>query len=188
MWSVYGRSFEKRYTDLLPLIPRGASVVDLCAGDAYFYRRYLKPLGTEYHGLDESPRFVRRGRARGVEMQQFDVRTGTVPVADVVMMQASLYHFLEAAPAVIGRMLASARERVIVTEAVVSLSDSPNPIVARFARWATTPAGAPRDYTGNRYTRESLDAVFRTFPSFVESFPIAGGREVAGVFRGCHGT
>lgn len=184
MRCVYGRAFEQRYTDLLPHIPVNASVVDLCAGDAYLYRHYLRERGCSYHGLDYSRHFVRRGRERGIRMDTFDVHHDPIPVADIVLMQASLYQFMDHAQTVLGRMLASARQTVIVTEAVVSLSDSKNPLVAAFARRVTTPAGAPKGYTGNRYTRATLDALFREFPSFVESFPIAGGREWAGVFRG----
>ena len=187
MRCVYGRNFERRYTDLLPHVPEGVSVVDLCAGAAYLYRRYLSTMGVSYHGLDYSRHFVERGRARGVRMDEFDVHRDPIPEADVVMMQASLYQFMDHAPALIRRMLAAARRKVIITEAIVSLSDSRNPLLASFARRVTTPAGAPQGYTGSRFTRESLDALFRAFPSFVESFAIAGGRELAGVFRGSQG-
>lgn len=94
MRMLYGRNFRARYEALAAEIPPHAQVIDLCAGDAYLYRHYLRKKGVNYLGLELSPQFVAAGQAQGVALQEFNVWKDKIPAAEVVIMQASLYQFL----------------------------------------------------------------------------------------------
>ena len=92
-------------------------------------------------------------------------------------MQASLYHFLPGADTIVDRMLAAARERVIIAEPIRNLSSSGLPLVALIGRRAADP-GAGSDGHAQRFDEPALDRLMRPYErQTVEAFTIPGGRE-----------
>ncbi len=106
---LYGRYFEERYRAVAAEIDQGIKIVEVCSGDAYLYRKYLKPKQVEYIGLDVSPYFVAYGVRHGVPIRKFNLWEDSIPATDVVLMQASLYQFLPNAKYIMEKMLAAAR-------------------------------------------------------------------------------
>ena len=181
---LYGRHFQSRYTALAAEIEPGAQVLDVCAGDCYLYLNYLKAKGVDYTALDASPEMVAAAVQRGVKARIFDLWTGEVRPANVVVLQASLYQFYEHAETVLLKLQRSARQRLIVAEPVRNLSDSPLGWLAQLSHSLTVPDAANEQYSGQRFNEESLAYLFTSIPGFERSYPIPGGREVIGIFRG----
>jgi SAM-dependent methyltransferase len=181
---LYGRYYAARDAAVAAHVPDGASVLELCCGPARLYERELRGRIGGYIALDASERFVARLRRRGVDARQADVATAALPVADVVVMQASLYHFIPAAEAMLRRMRAAARASVIVAEPVRNLASSSNGLLARLgAGGAATSGGAQPQ----RFDAESLRALVRgAFADDAIAFhgPIPGGREHLYVLTG----
>ncbi len=180
---LYGRHFRARYETLAAEIPAGAKVVDLCAGDAYLYRHFLRQKGVDYLGLELSPQFVAAGQAQGVPMREFNVWNDKIPAAEVVIMQASLYQFLPNTDAVVQKMLAAARSKVIIAEPIRNLSEEDG-WLGKISRAMTKPRAEDGAYSGRRFNETSLRGLFSSFAAFERSFLIPGGREMVGVFRG----
>lgn len=180
---LYGRHFADRYGAVAGEIEDGSDVVDVCAGDARLYLRHLRGRPVKYTALDLSPHMVRWAARHGVDARVFDALSDDIPACDVAVMQGSLYQFLPDARPVLEKMLSVARRKVVVAEPVANLSSSAHPWLARLSRRLTDPGGRAA-YTGERFDREGLEAFFSSFPEFDRLFPINGGRECVGVFRG----
>ncbi len=180
---LYGRYYAARDAAVAAHVPDGASVLDLCCGPARLYERELRGRIGAYVALDANERFVARLRRRGVDARRADVSTAELPVADVVVMQASLYHFMPAAAAMLRRMRAAARTSVIVAEPVRNLASSRLGVVARLGAGAAATAGGAQ---AQRFDAESLGALMRgTFGDAVAFHaPIPGGREHLYVLTG----
>jgi hypothetical protein len=185
---LFGRFFKARYQVIDNLISRGAEVIDVCAGDCRLYLDFLQKKGVKYLGLEYSPHFVRWANRAGVEAKIFDVWKDDIPAADVVVMQASLYQFIPREEEVLEKLLASSRKWVIIAEPVRNVSDSRFGLLAKLGRLLTQPRRqGDGKYTGDRFNRESLTRLFRSFEEFERSFLIPGGREMVGIFRGLNG-
>jgi SAM-dependent methyltransferase len=181
MRALYGRHYTARYAAVAELVPTGASVVELCCGPGVLYRRFLDGKVGSYTGLDYSPRFVSLLRRRGIDARLFEVG-GEVPVptADVVIMQASLYHFLADSARVIEQMRSAAREQVIVVEPIRNLTTDHPRLRRLLGRFTDAGTGAQPQ----RFDEPALDALFASFPGAVErSLLLPGGREKAYVVR-----
>jgi hypothetical protein len=63
---------------------------------------------------------VRWARRRGIDARQFDITRSQPPRCDVAVIQASLYQFLPDARPVVEKLIEAAREKVIVSEPVVT--------------------------------------------------------------------
>ena len=174
---LYGRNYAARMSVVAELVPAGASVAELCCGPGTLYTRHLRGRAGSYIGVDVNERFVAALRRRGVDARQLDVANAAepLPAADVVIMQASLYHFLPDAAAIVDRMLAVARDRVIVSEPVRNLATSDLPGVALLGRRAADPGvGAHAE----RFTEATLDRLMARYRErTLAAFPIPGGRE-----------
>lgn len=181
---LYGRHFNARYAAIAAEISSGVAVVDVCAGDAYLYLKYLRSRSVQYLGLDLSPYMVRWASGRGVPMRQFDARTDEIPIGDVVVMQASLYQFLPRAEPIVRKLIAAARRAVIITEPIRNLSSSGNPLLSIVGRRMTVPASGTQSYSGQRFNEKSLTDLFHSFESFERAYILPGGREMLGVFGG----
>jgi SAM-dependent methyltransferase len=172
---LYGRHARTRLSAVAALIPPGSSVVELCCGPGMLCRD-LHARRTEFLGLDINPRFVEAVRRAGARAEVRDVsEDAPLPPADIVVMQASLYHFLPAPEHVVGRMLAAARRQVIVSEPIRNLSSSGLAPLGALARRGADPG----DGTGTeRFDEASLDAFMARYRDRVErSFVIPGGRD-----------
>jgi hypothetical protein len=177
MRGLYGRHYGARLRAVADQVPPGRSVLELCPGPGALYQRHLRGRACTYTGADVNPGFVARLRRLGADAVELDL-TGParLPVADVVIMQASLYHFLPGAEAVIDRMLAAARERVIIAEPIRNLSSSRLPWVAALGRRGTDPgSGAGHE---QRFDEPALDRLMDAYSNAtVTAFTIPGGRE-----------
>jgi hypothetical protein len=180
---LYGHHFDARYRAIATKVPPGATVLDVCAGDGYLYLSHLRNRHVTYLALDIAPELVQWMKRHGIDARRFDVWRDTLPAADVVIMQASLYQFLPNAAPVIERLLCAARQSVIIAEPVRNMSSSSNPLLRVLSRRMTRPAGNGT-YAADRFNLESLLALFRRFPAFEASWLLPGGREMIGIFRG----
>ncbi|MFJ1455999.1 class I SAM-dependent methyltransferase [Nocardia sp. N2S4-5] len=176
MRGLYGRHYRSRYRAIADLIPDGAEVMDVCCGPATLYTRYLRGRTGSYTGLDLNSRFIARLEDAGGRGTVWDVDADVpLPAADHVVMQASLYQFLPEPAPVLERMLAAARERVIVSEPIRNLASSNNRVVAAAARRYTDAGAGARDH---RFTEQTLEELFGRYESrILRRSLIAGGRE-----------
>jgi SAM-dependent methyltransferase len=173
---LYGRAFSARYHAVAAFVPEGATVVDVCCGPPILYRRFLREKGVRYTGVDINERFVAQVRAAGGEAMRCDVASASaLPPGEIVVMHASLYHFLPDAAPVVAKLYAAASKRVVIAEPVRNLVDGQNSIVAAIARRIARPPGG---HAMHRFTEAALDACFEPYAKSVESsFLIPGGRE-----------
>jgi SAM-dependent methyltransferase len=175
---LYGRHYAARMRAVADQVPSGASVLECCCGPGTLYLRHLRGRASEYVGIDVNPRFVARLRRRGVDARQLDLAAADVelPRADVVILQASLYHFLADAERILDRLLAASRDRLIVAEPVRNLASSRVPVIARLGARATDPGVGEH---AQRFTETSLAALMERYRErILKAFPIPGGREM----------
>lgn len=184
MRALYGRYFAARYEAIAAEVPAGSSVVDVCSGDGYLYLNYLRALAVRYQALDISRHLVQWMQRHGIEAQQFDMWQDTLPVADIVIMQASLYQFLPDAAPMIEKMLCAAQRQVIVTEPIRNISSSDNSLLRFVGKRLTRPEKGGGAYRANRFDRDSLLALAQQFPALERSCELPGGREMMIVLRG----
>jgi SAM-dependent methyltransferase len=180
---LYGRHGDDRLRAVAAEVPAHASVLELCCGPGTLYRRHLRARDVPYIGLDVNAGFVAALRAQGVDARQVDLSDPDValPPADVAIIQASLYHFLPDASRVIDRMLAAARERVIISEPIRNLASSNLPIVSLLGRRAADPGVGGH---AERFDEPMLDELFSPYSErLITSFQIPGGREKVYVLR-----
>jgi SAM-dependent methyltransferase len=184
MGALYGRHYSARMRAVASEVPRGASVLELCCGPGTLYLRHLRERASRYVGLDVNAGFVERLRRRGVDARRVDLASDAerLPEADVVVLQASLYHFLPQPEGILDRMLAAARDRVIVSEPVRNLASSQYALIARLGRRAADPGVGGH---AQRFTEATLAALMERYRELVlRSFPIPGGREMVYVLAG----
>ena len=184
MRALYGRYYAARDAAVAAHVPDGAGVLELCCGPARLYLCELRGRTSSYVGLDASERFVQRLRRRGVDARRADVAAAELPTADVVVMQASLYHFLPApsAAAMVQRMQAAARDRVVISEPVRNLASSRVGLVAWLAAGGAATGGGAH---AQRFDEASLRALMGGFGEDVlHAAPAPGGREHVYVLRG----
>ncbi|MFE9583009.1 class I SAM-dependent methyltransferase [Nocardia sp. NPDC006044] len=174
--ALYGRYYTARYRAVAALVPDGASVLDLCCGPATLYTRYLRQKSVDYTGLDRNDRFVAKLTEAGAHGKVWNLTSADpLPEADYVLMQASLYHFLPEATPVLDRMLAAAREQVIIAEPIRNMASSDNRVLAAVGQRFTN---AGDGIQAHRFTETTLDAFFGPYESrVVRRELIAGGRE-----------
>jgi SAM-dependent methyltransferase len=180
---LYGRHYQARMRLVAEQVRQGASVLELCCGPGTLYFRYLSNRAAEYVGLDVNRSFVARLRRGGVDARRLDLTSDAepLPVADAVIMQASLYHFLPDAGRIVDRMLAAARESVIISEPIRNLASSRVPGVALLGRRAADPGVGGH---AARFTEQTLDLLMnRHRGQVVSAFKIPGGREKVYVLR-----
>ena len=177
MRALYGRHYDDRMRAVAGEVPDGASVLELCCGPGTLYLRHLRARTGGYVGIDVNPGFVEQLRRRGVDARRLDLTAGEppLPAADAVILQASLYHFLPNPERLLDRMLAAARDRVIVSEPVRNLASSDLPVIGSLGRRAADPGVGGH---GQRFTEETLEALMARYRErLLRSFPIPGGRE-----------
>jgi SAM-dependent methyltransferase len=172
---LYGRHYGARQRAIAALIPEDSTVLELCCGPGTMYRRHLVGKRVRYLGLDINKGFLRRVRRSGAQAREWDVRSpDPLPPADYVLMQASLYHFMETPRPLIRRMVVAARRQVILAEPVHNVAEQPGPLGAIVAR-LTDPGTGPQP---DRYDEPSLDRVLEPFAELVrERRLLPGGRE-----------
>jgi SAM-dependent methyltransferase len=177
MRALYMRHYAARTRVVAEAVPPGASVLELCCGPGKLYLTALRGRTSGYIGLDVNEGFVAGLRRRGIDARRRDLSVAGVPLpsADVVIMQASLYHFLPHAQEIVDRMLAAARDRVIIAEPVRNLASSKLPIVGALGRRAANPGVGDH---ADRFTEATLQQLMDGYGErIVRTFAIPGGRE-----------
>lgn len=183
MRALYGRHYGARLRSVAGEVADGSSVLELCCGPGTLYKRHLAGRVGRYVGLDVNTGFVDQLIREGVEARVVDLSDNRpLPEADVVIMQASLYHFLPDARQVLERMLQAAADRVVISEPVRNLSTSAIPGLARVGRGAADPGVGGH---GDRFTEATLDELMDGYRErILRSFLIPGGREKVYVLAG----
>ena len=176
MAALYGRHYSSRYRAITDLIKPGSSVLDLCCGPGVLYRRYLRHKSVNYTGLDVNANFIKTLVRSGAKGEVRDLRTDDpLPLAEYVIMQASLYHFLPDPGAIVNRMLAAAQTAVIIAEPIRNLACSNLPLVHSITRSMTDPGLGAQPL---RFTEQTLDELLSGYcQAWSEAFVINGGRE-----------
>jgi SAM-dependent methyltransferase len=177
MRALYGANYSARIRIVADLVPVGASVLELCCGPGTLYRRELLTRTSAYTGIDINQRFVANLRRDGIDARVQDLSRPEppLPAADVVLIQASLYHFLPSADRIVDRMLVAAGDRVVVSEPIRNLASSRTPIVRLVGRRAADPGVGGH---AQRFTEETLDQLMLRYRDRVlDRFTIPGGRE-----------
>jgi SAM-dependent methyltransferase len=178
---LYRRHYHRRLEAAAEWVEDGDSVLDLCCGPPTLYTRHLRRKSVGYCGLDVNPVFIDAIRRAGADGRVCDLRNEAFTErADVVVMLASLYHFLPEPAEVLKRMFAAARKRVILSEPVHNVSTDAPAVFKALARRLTDPGtGAPE----HRFDRTSLDDVLRPHRSLLKhAQSIADERERLMVF------
>lgn len=184
MRALYGRHYGARMRMVAERVPDGAAVLELCCGPGTLYLRHLRGRVSRYTGLDVNAGFVSRLQERGVDARVVDLTNAgePLPTADVVIIQASLYHFLPDAAALLERMLGAARRRVIVAEPVRNLASSRITVVAGLGRRGADPGVGGH---AQRFDESSLAELMERYRDRTEeSVAIPGGRERIYVLAG----
>ena len=173
MRALYGRNHAARLDAVAAQVPHGASVLELCCGPGELCSRLR---AADYLGLDANGRFVAAVRARGGRAEQTVLGPDSdLPPADVVVMQASLYHFLPAPQGIVDAMLRAARERVVISEPVRNLSDSSFGPLRKLARRSSDPGV---DASSNRFDEPRFDALIERYNERVVLCElVSGGRD-----------
>jgi SAM-dependent methyltransferase len=177
MVALYGRHYRARMAAVAQQVPAGASVLELCCGPGTLYERYLRERVAGYIGMDVNARFIAGLKRRGVDARVLDLAHGCepLPAVDVVIMQASLYHFLPRPESVVARMLAAARERVVIAEPVRNLATSDVAAVRWLGRRAADPGIGTHE---ERFTEATLDRLMDRYRErVIAAFLVPGGRE-----------
>ena len=152
---LYGRHYRGRLESVAEEIPNGAQVLHVCCGDCALKTLELKDRAS-YTGVDINPRFIKHARKLSIPAFSLDVRTDELPSCDYVVMQGSLYQFIPEHKKIVDKLLASAVKKVIISEPIITLSGSRNPLVAFIARRSANPG------TGHKHDRFN-DHTFRAF-------------------------
>jgi SAM-dependent methyltransferase len=175
---LYGRHYHARYSTLASLIPSGASVVELCCGPGTLYRRALRAKKVHYIGLDISPTFIDAVRAAGGDGRVWDLRgPKPLPAGQYLVIQASLYHFIDdRALDLIDRMLVAAEREVIIAEPIRNVTSGRLPLRRTLGSLTNPGTGAQP----HRYTEQTLDLLLDSYRHRLRNaFPLPGGREKA---------
>jgi hypothetical protein len=118
--ALYGRALEERFRAVSALVPHGASLLDVCAGDGAI--RDSLHSSVRYTAVDGNETFVSGLKKKGVPAELRDVRYQPLPEADVVLMMGSLYHFVPDTEAMIEKLKKAAKRRLIIVEPHVNWS------------------------------------------------------------------
>jgi len=170
---LYRWHYNSRYRAAAEHIPLGASVVDLCAGDCALYRYALQAKGVNYLACDFNEIFLQWAKGNGIATRRLDLRLEEIPSADYVVMMGSLNQFIPNEGEIVEKMMRAAGKKVIITEPVRNLWQSPFPPARWAARWFTSIGSETFEH---RFDETSFRE--RLAPYGFQGFtPIAGGRD-----------
>jgi SAM-dependent methyltransferase len=159
VWRQSGHLRREQWKAIADWIPEGSHVVDVAAGTGRFHRDVLAGRVGGYLALDINPTFVEDMRRRGIDARCTDIRKDAIPVGDVVIILSALYHFKDKAHEMLGKLLDSARKRLIILESVgteMTVSSWPNRIRAALANIGEGPIY-------DRFRKEELEALCNAF-------------------------
>ena len=157
---LYGKHFETRYKAISELIPDHVSVTEVCAGDGYLFRNYLMKKHVKYLGLDVNSSFVRYGHKNNIPIMKHNIFTDDVPSSDYVIIHASLYQFMPNHEFVVRKLLAAAKNVLLISEPIRNLSSSQNPLISFIAKYSANPG---KTHAVHRFNKDSLVNFFQQF-------------------------
>ncbi|MEW6239124.1 MAG: methionine biosynthesis protein MetW [Candidatus Omnitrophota bacterium] len=170
---LYRWHYKSRYRAVAELIPSGASVADICAGDCALYRYALQAKEVDYLACDFNEVFLRWAEGRGIAARRLDLCREEIPPAEYVVMMGSLCQFIPHEGEIVEKMMRAAGKKVIITEPVRNLWQSPFPPARWAARWFSSIGSETFEHRFDETTfRERLTPY--GFQGFI---PIAGGRD-----------
>lgn len=174
MTLVYRSYRDERFEAVARWVPEGASVLDVCCGDGAL-AKHLPDL-VSYRGLDQSSAFALEAQRQGRQVEQFDLRHGVVPMSNVVVCQVSLFQFYPDVEAVLAKLFDAAQQRLIISESVLSLTQSKWRWLANLVAWGTDPNGMSDNRF--RFNPESLQKLFSPYQSHIrDARKVCGGRD-----------
>ena len=171
---LYGKYFFNRYRDLRSYIPIGNTVLDVCSGDCNLYHFAIKGRN-QYTGVDLN--ISRLKKNKNVNQKQLDIIKDSLPKADIIILQGSLYQFQPNQKLIIDKLLFKAKKKVIISEPIINIANSENSFIAFIAKYTVNPGTTPRT---KRFTKQSLNHFFQlNYNNIIESrLLIAGGRDL----------
>ncbi len=171
---AYRKHRQERFRAVAHWVPEEAEVLDVCCGDGSL-GKYLPP-SVRYRGLDYSTAFVHTAQQRGCRVEAFNLRCDPLPAAQIVICQVSLFQFHPHVEEILARLFEAAEQRLIVSESVRSLTQSPWPWIARVVAWGTHVDGMTQDWF--RFTPEGLQILFDPYrPHIRHAGAVCGGRD-----------
>ncbi|MBY0449691.1 MAG: class I SAM-dependent methyltransferase [Cyanobacteria bacterium] len=182
---LYGpKGYKERYEAIYQWIPSNTKVCDVCCGPGTLFKKIMPIVQIDYIGVDLNAGFESSVQAMGGKFVEHNIlEDSPLPEADVVVMQASLYHFLpdtHAVQTVIQKLFKAAKHRIIITEPVKNLSTSSVPLISWLAKRAANPGNGDALY---RFNVDSLETVLAPFMAQLKhQATIASGREKLYVF------
>ena len=179
---IYGKGFYDRYEKITALIPKYSSVVEVCCGDCYLYKHYLLHKNIAYTGLDINPLFIDSARGAGIHVLRRNLLSNeSIPEADYILIQASLYHFILDVDFIYDNLLEAAKTELIIAEPIHNLSTSSNALIRCVAKYSANPGtGNPR----HRFTKHTFEKFCHRHAKDLKGmFEIANGREACAIFQ-----
>ncbi len=174
MTLVYRSHRRERFEAVSRWIPEGAEVLDVCCGDGTLSKYLQSSVG--YKGLDQSTAFVSAAQNQGRPVEQFDLTQDKLPRAQIVVCQVSLFQFYPNIEAVLSQLFEAAEQRLIISESVLSLTQSRWSWIASIVAWGTDPNGMSNNHF--RFNPESLKELFAPYDKhLVDSQEVCGGRD-----------
>ncbi len=184
---LYLGSYQERFNKIASEVGFGESVLELCFGDLYLFENYLKTKNIKYLGFDINPNFISHAEKKKANVILADIMIEPFPIVDTVIMQSSMYQFINDDEKLLKRMFEAARKKVIVAEPVRNLAQSKNKIISFLAK---NFVNAGTGQNGLRYEKESFFLLFDKFIKdnfeLIDSFKyqeIKGGREIIAVIK-----
>lgn len=180
IWTLYRGRPRERFRCVAQKIEEGQTVLDLCAGTDMLFRLLHKRVKS-YTAVDINPGFTRALTKKGITTITADITAVTLPVADVVTMNSSLYHFRQELTLVITKMLNAARDKVIILEPVRNISSSENRILRFIARRSTKAEGVvPKHH----FSPETFIQTMKKIPGLQSLEMLENKRDMIAILKG----
>ncbi|CAN5895339.1 hypothetical protein BH11MYX2_BH11MYX2_32960 [soil metagenome] len=136
---LYGDAEKLREEVVAQVVPKGASVLELCCGPGRLGLLLTKK-NCEYMGLDCNSSFVAHAQKAGLNVQKSILPPlPSVPDFDYVVVVASLYHFKSQAELFVDSLWAKARKGLIIREPIKNRSAHPNRLISTMSRIMSHP-------------------------------------------------
>lgn len=168
----YGRHSRARYEAIASLVDRGSSLVDVCCGDCRVFQ-FLKGKDVDYLGLDFNPAFIRAAHKKGIKAHLCDIREDPVPSTDYVLIQGSLYQFIDEKDAILEKLLKAAKKHLIISEPVKNKANSTFAPASWLARKLSNPGDGDKPFKFDAQTFRS--ALHPVRARIVKEFTAANG-------------
>jgi hypothetical protein len=162
---TYGKRLKARYLNLEKHLPGNSNVLELCMGDAFFYRKYLAQKKINYQCCDINPVFVKAAKSKGLTSFLTDISRDEIPKADYVLMQGSLCYFIPNQIKIIQKLLDACNKEVIISENIESISNSKSRLKSFLAEQFSK---AKTGQSKIKFTKESLYETFSGFKSHLK--------------------